>query len=39
MPASRHLVDRLIGMGYTNLYEYPEGLQVWLEKGLPITKD
>ncbi len=38
-PASQHLIDRLVGMGYTNLYEYPEGLQVWLEKGLPTTKD
>lgn len=35
-PASTWLVDRLVKMGYTNLYKYPDGLVIWIEKGLPI---
>lgn len=37
-PASGWLYDKLIGLGYTNIYEYHEGLEDWLERGYPTTK-
>jgi len=35
-PASGMLYDQLISMGYTNVYEYHEGLQDWLQRGYPV---
>ncbi len=37
-PASGWLYDKLVKLGYTNVYEYHEGLQEWMKKGLPTTK-
>lgn len=37
-PASGWLYDKLTSMGYTNVYEYHEGLQDWLDRGFPTTK-
>lgn len=34
-PASGHLADRMMAMGYTKVYEYPEGLQDWTAKNYP----
>lgn len=34
-PASSKLVEKLKSLGYTNVYEYQNGLQDWLQKGLP----
>jgi len=36
-PASAHLADRMVSLGYTHVYEYPEGLQDWIQKGYPVT--
>lgn len=36
-PASGWLYDKLITLGYTNLYEYHEGLEGWMDKGFPTT--
>lgn len=36
-PASHKLYTRLQSLGYTNLIEYPEGIQGWLEAGNPVT--
>ncbi len=35
-PASSHLADHMITMGYTKVYEYPEGLQDWIAKKYPV---
>lgn len=37
-PASKYLADRLVKMGYTNVYKYSEGIQDWKDKGYPIEK-
>lgn len=37
-PASGWLYDKLISLGYKNVYEYREGLQEWITKGFPTTK-
>ena len=37
-PASGWLYDKLTSMGYTNVYEYHEGLQDWQQRGYPTTK-
>ncbi len=37
-PMSKFLVDRLVKMGYTSVYRYPEGLQVWVEKHYEVEK-
>ncbi|MBA3957730.1 MAG: rhodanese-like domain-containing protein [Parachlamydiaceae bacterium] len=36
-PASKWLADRLVKLGYTNVYKYPEGLSEWISKGYPTT--
>ncbi len=36
-PASGWLYDKLASMGYTNVYEYHEGIQGWTKRGFPIT--
>lgn len=37
-PASKILYDQLMSLGYTNVYEYHEGLQDWQQKGYPVTQ-
>jgi len=37
-PASHMLADKLIKMGYTNLIEYPEGIEGWQKAGHEIEK-
>jgi rhodanese-related sulfurtransferase len=37
-PASGWLYDKLTSMGYKNVYEYHEGLEDWIKRGFPITK-
>jgi rhodanese-related sulfurtransferase len=36
---SRTAAHTLASMGYTNVAEYEEGKQDWIEAGLPIEKD
>lgn len=38
-PASGWLYDKLTSLGYTNLYEYHEGLEDWIRKGYPTIKE
>jgi len=35
-PASNALYNHLKSLGYTNLIEYPEGIQGWIEAGNPV---
>jgi rhodanese-related sulfurtransferase len=37
-PASKFLADRLVEMGYTNVFKYAEGISDWKSKGYPIDK-
>ena len=37
-PASNKLYKHLKKLGYSNLIEYPQGIQGWTEAGNPITK-
>lgn len=37
-PASKLLYDQLVSLGYTNVYEYHEGLQDWLQRGYPVER-
>jgi rhodanese-related sulfurtransferase len=37
-PAGGFLHDKLIKMGYKNVYEYSNGINEWIEKGYPTTK-
>ncbi len=37
-PAGGWLADRLVKMGYTNVYKYPEGIDDWMKKGYSTTK-
>lgn len=32
-PASGKLVDRLVAMGYTNVWKYADGLEAWIKSG------
>lgn len=34
-PNSGQVADRLTALGYTNVRKYPEGIQDWVEAGLP----
>jgi Rhodanese-related sulfurtransferase len=36
-PASVWLAIRLIKMGYTNVYEFHEGIDGWVAQGFPVT--
>jgi rhodanese-related sulfurtransferase len=36
--ASPQLAKRLRGYGYTNVIEYPQGIDGWVEAGHPVTK-
>lgn len=36
-PASHKLYTHLKSLGYTNLIEYPEGIQGWIEAGNPVN--
>lgn len=35
-PLSQKMVDRLVALGYSKLYKYPEGLSVWIDDMGPI---
>lgn len=35
-PAGKFLADHLTEMGYENVWEYPEGIEGWIEAGEPI---
>lgn len=35
---SKHAAEALTGLGYTNVAEYVEGKQDWMEAGFPIEK-
>jgi rhodanese-related sulfurtransferase len=35
-PNSQQVADRLSALGYTNVRKYREGIQDWLEAGLPV---
>lgn len=37
-PASGWLYDKLLSLGYTNIYEYPLGIDDWIERGYPYTE-
>lgn len=37
-PASKLLADRLLDMGYTKIYKYPDGLADWIKRGYPIEQ-
>jgi rhodanese-related sulfurtransferase len=37
-PASGWLYDRLEKLGYTNVFEFHDGLKGWMKKGYPTTK-
>ena len=34
-PNSRHVANRLTALGYTNVRKYREGIQDWVDAGLP----
>ncbi|WP_432947765.1 rhodanese-like domain-containing protein [Kribbella sp. CA-253562] len=34
-PNSQNVADRLVSLGYTNVRKYREGIQDWVEAGLP----
>lgn len=36
---SNILIDRLMKMGYTNVWKYPEGIEDWEKSGLQVDKD
>jgi phage shock protein E len=38
-PASRKLYDKLISMGYSNVYDYHGGLKDWEAHGYPTVKE
>lgn len=37
-PASGWLYDKLVALGYTDVYEYQEGLEDWIKRGYPTAK-
>ncbi len=37
-PASGHLAERLKELGYTNVLEYPQGIEGWTKAGLSVEK-
>lgn len=37
-PASGWLSEKLVKMGYTHITEYREGIEVWMEKDLPVMQ-
>lgn len=37
-PASGWLYDKLTSLGYTNVYEYHEGLEDWMNRGFPTIQ-
>lgn len=36
-PAGKMLAERLVQMGYTSVYKYPEGIAGWMQAGYPTT--
>lgn len=37
-PAGSYLATRLLQLGYLNVLKYDDGIEVWMESGLPIRK-
>ncbi len=37
-PASKHLANRLLELGFKNVMKYPEGIDDWQQKGNPIEQ-
>jgi rhodanese-related sulfurtransferase len=37
-PASKALADRLVSLGYSNVYEYPEGIAGWRAAGGTVNQ-
>jgi rhodanese-related sulfurtransferase len=37
-PNSGQVADRLVALGYPNVRKYREGIQDWLEAGLPVER-
>jgi|694.fasta_scaffold02776_11 rhodanese-related sulfurtransferase len=37
-PASGWLYDKLVKLGYKNIYEFRGGIEEWIQKGYPTTK-
>ncbi len=37
-PASKHLANRLLELGFKNVMKYPEGIDDWQQKGHPIEQ-
>ena len=37
-PASKYLAERLVYLGYTNVYKYPEGIDGWSKAGNKFVK-
>lgn len=35
-PASKFLADKLLQLGYTKIYKYPEGIADWTKRGYPV---
>ncbi|HCU50472.1 MAG TPA: sulfurtransferase [Micromonosporaceae bacterium] len=35
-PNSQQVANRLVALGYTNVRKYREGIQDWVEAGLPV---
>ncbi|HEX6077879.1 MAG TPA: rhodanese-like domain-containing protein [Micromonosporaceae bacterium] len=35
-PNSGQVAEKLVGLGYTNVRKYREGIQDWVEAGLPV---
>lgn len=36
-PVSKYLAEKLVGMGYTNVYKYPDGIAGWLDAEYPTN--
>jgi rhodanese-related sulfurtransferase len=37
-PASSHLAEHLLGLGYTNILKYEGGIEEWMASGHPVLK-
>lgn len=37
-PASSNLAQKLVSMGYTHIYKYPEGIAEWMDKDYPLAE-
>lgn len=37
-PASGNLAKKLVSMGYTHIYKYPEGITEWMDRNYPLEE-